>query len=258
MFITTAGRTNLVMTEKAISIANQLNIAYIARNKKSVTALQTENNHDDCMVVGKSQLELYPNGELEPFFFHPNSAMFRVKRLLNGELDPFIEASQLKGGMSVLDCTLGLAADSIVASFVVGTAGNVIGTEANKYLAYLVKEGLLQWDSGLPQMNEAMQQIEVYHSNSYDFLKEQESNSFDVVYLDPMFEEPVIESDGIKALSRFALHDDISESLMNEALRVAKNRVILKDHFRSKRFEKYGFNQTRRKSAKFHFGVLEK
>lgn len=257
MFITTAGRTNLVMINKAISIATKLQIPYIIRNKKSVAALQTENKAD-CIVVGKTQMELYPRGEADPFFFHPNSAMFRIKRLMNGEHDPFIEAAQLEDGMSVLDCTLGLASDSIVASFVVGSNGSVIGTEANKYLAYLVKEGLLKWDSEVPEMNSAMQRITVFNSNSFDFLKSQETNSFDVVYFDPMFEEPVLESDGIKALSRFAARDDLTESLIEAALRVAKCRVILKDHFRSDRFEKYRFTPIRRKSAKFHFGILEK
>lgn len=257
MFITTAGRTNLDMIEKAVSIATELQIPYIIRNKKSVPALQTKNK-DDCIVVGKTQLELYPSGEADPFFFHPNSAMFRIKRLMNGEHDPFIEATQLEIGMSVLDCTLGLASDSIVAGFVVGSTGSVIGTEANKYLAYLVREGLMQWDSGIPEMNAAMQRIKVFNSNSIDLLKTLETNSFDVVYFDPMFEEPVIESDGIKALSRFAARDDLTELLIAEALRVAKSRIVLKDHFRSVRFEKYRFKPIRRKSAKFHFGIIEK
>jgi 16S rRNA G966 N2-methylase RsmD len=89
-------------------------------------------------------------------------------------------------------------------------------------------------------------------------LKSQPAQSFDVVYIDPMFEEPVIESDGIKALSQFALHEDLDEELITDALRVAKKRVVLKDYFRSSRFEKYGFEVIRRKTAKFHFGILEK
>jgi hypothetical protein len=257
MFITTAGRTNQHMIDCARSIANDLNVHYVKRNKKSVQRLHEEMS-DDCIVVGKNRLELYPNGENEPFFFHPNSAMFRIKRLLNGEQDPFLDATRLEKGMKIVDCTLGLAADSIVASFAVGETGQVVGTEANQYLAYIVKEGLQHWDSGIIEMNESMKRIQIYHSYSYDFLKIQKDNSFDVVYFDPMFEEPVIESDGIKSLSRFAVHDDLNHLLINEALRVAKYRIVLKDHFRSERFEKYGFTAIKRKSSKFHFGILEK
>jgi hypothetical protein len=257
MFITTAGRTNLHMIETAQEIGCNLDIPYIPRRKQSIKSVQLIQN-DDCMVVGKNRLELYPFGQTEPFFFHPNSAMFRIKRLMKGEHDPFLEASGLKKGMTLLDCTLGLAADSIVASFAVGEFGAVMGIEANKYLAYLVKEGLQNWDSGIPEMNGAMKQIQIHQSYSLDFLKNQEDDRFDCVYFDPMFEETVIESDGIKALARFAVYDDITESLFGEAKRVAKNRIILKDHFRSQRFGKFGFNVLKRKSAKFHFGILEK
>lgn len=257
MFITTAGRTDLQMIEKARMVANELHIPYMERNKKSVITLQ-EHAQDDCIVVGKKRLELYPYRETEPFFFHPNSAMFRIKRLLKHEHDPFVNATKLESGMTLLDCTLGLAADSIVASFAVGETGQVVGVEGNRYLSYIVKEGLQRWDSGLERMNEALNRIQVYHADSYDFLTLQKDNSFDVVYFDPMFEEPVLESDGIKALSRLAVHDDLTPALIEEAYRVARHRIILKDHFRSERFKKYGFNVIQRKSAKFHFGILEK
>ncbi|MGQ0516376.1 class I SAM-dependent methyltransferase, partial [Bacillus sp. D-CC] len=77
------------------------------------------------------------------------------------------------------------------------------------------------------------------------------------VYLDPMFEETVIESDGIKGLKHFALYHDITDETIAEAKRVARKRVVLKDHFRSSRFEKHNFHVYKRKSAKFHFGVVD-
>jgi hypothetical protein len=45
---------------------------------------------------------------------------------------------------------------------------------------------------------------------------------------------------------------------MSEAVRVAKKRVILKDHYKSTRFVKFGFQVLRRKTAKFHFAFIEK
>jgi hypothetical protein len=257
MFVTTAGRTDEQMMTKAQTIAEELQVPYMPRKKRSVLSLQ-KHTEDDCLVIGKNRLELYPFGESEPFFFHPNSAMFRIKRLLKGEKDPFIEAAQLTPGMSLLDCTLGLASDSIVASFVVGEKGRIIGTEASPYLAYIVRNGLHTWDSGLPEMNEAMKRIAVHSCHSLDYLKTQASNSMDCVYFDPMFEETILESDGIKTLGKFARYDDLNDELMSEALRVASKRIILKDHFRSERFIKYGFEVFRRKTSKFHFGVIEK
>lgn len=257
MFVTTAGRTNQQMIEKALETAAILNVEYIPRKKRSVQSLQGQLD-SECIVVGKERLELYAKGESQPFFFHPNSAMFRIKRLMNQEHDPFADATCLTEGMSFLDCTLGLASDSIVASYLVGETGKVIGVEGQPFLAFLVKTGLYTWDSGFSAMNKAMNRIQVINENAVQILQSLPNNSFDCVYFDPMFEESVLESDGIKALGQFALYDDLSEETVHEALRVSRKRVVLKDHFRSSRFEKFGFHVKQRKTAKFHFGWIEK
>jgi len=257
MFVTTAGRTNKQMIEKAMESAEQLKVPYIPRKKKSIIRLQKESN-SECIVVGKERLELFHKDAAQPFFFHPNSAMFRIKRLARGEHDPFAEASQLTKGMTFLDCTLGLASDSIVASFLVGDEGMVTGTEAQKVLAYMVREGLKTWDSELPLMNDAMARINVIHSMAIDYLKTLPDNSIDCVYFDPMFEDSILESDGIQALGRFALYEDLTKATILEALRVSKGRILLKDHYKSLRFERYGFHVFRRKTAKFHFGIIDK
>lgn len=257
MFVTTAGRTNQQMIEKAMELADRLAVPYIPRRKKSIQTLQKEIN-SDCIVVGKERLELFSLGAEQPFFFHPNSAMFRIKRLANGEHDPFAEAAQLTKGMTFLDCTLGLASDSIVASYIVGDEGMVTGTEGQKYLAFMVKEGLKTWDSGIHDMNKAMARIKVIHTRSVEYLSTLPDNSVDCVYFDPMFDESILDSDGIKALGHIALHDDLNEEMIKEAVRVTNHRVLLKDHYKSKRFDRYGFHVLRRKTAKFHFGYLEK
>jgi len=257
MIVTTAGRTNEVMLNQAISVARDLNGRFVDRRKRSVQAIQ-EIERDDCIVVGKEKLELYPFGEREPFFFHPNSASFRIKRLLNDEHDPFVEAASLQKGMTMLDCTLGLASDSIVASFVTGSEGKVTGIEGNSHLSYIVAKGLKEWQTDIGEMNEAMKRIEVIHNNSLNVLQSLPDKSYHCVYFDPMFEEHILESDGIRALSRFAVYEELTQELIDEAYRVAKERVILKDHFRSKRFEKFNFQVYKRKTAKFHFGVIEK
>ncbi|MFZ7944194.1 hypothetical protein ACO1D1_11255 [Neobacillus sp. 19] len=103
-----------------------------------------------------------------------------------------------------------------------------------------------------------MEKITVIQSKALEFLKTQQNDSVDCVYFDPMFEETILESDGIKGLGQFAIHDDLTEESIIEALRVAKKRVVLKDYYKSQRFERYGFIVNRRKSAKFHFGIIEK
>ena len=73
-----------------------------------------------------------------------------------------------------------------------------------------------------------------------------------------MFEENIFESDGIKGVRSLAIDEALTKETMDHAYRVAKARVVLKDHFRSLRFEQFGFQVQIRKNAKFHFGILEK
>ncbi|WP_017755380.1 class I SAM-dependent methyltransferase [Calidifontibacillus oryziterrae] len=258
MIVTTGGRTNHHMIEIAKRVAEELQILYLERKKVSIEKIITA-VQDDVLVVGKNRLVIYPlKDPSNPIFFHPNSAMFRVKRIVRGEEDPFIQATKLKKGTSFLDCTIGLASDSIVASSVIGPTGRVVGIEGNRYIAYLLSIGLQTWESGHEPINQAMRQITIIQADHLTFLQQQTSASFDVVYFDPMFEENIVESDGIKGLRSMAIYEDLVDEAIEQALRVAKARVVLKDHWKSARFERFGFTVYRRKTAKFHFGVIEK
>ncbi|MFC0045386.1 class I SAM-dependent methyltransferase [Metabacillus iocasae] len=256
MIVTTAGRTNEEMIAMAHNVASDLHVPFVLRRKESVKEIQAREDAD-VLIVGKERLELHPQGAEEPVFFHPNSAMFRSKRVLRGEHEPFLEATKLEKGMSLLDCTFGLGSDSIVASVAVGKEGKVVGIEGNRYLAYLCQQGLKNWESGVHEIDEAMKRIQLHHQTFEAFLRCCEDNSFDVVYFDPMFPEPIEESDGIKGLKTIALYSALTAEVIKEATRVAKRRVVLKDHWKSERFDAFSFQVYKRKTAKFHFGVIE-
>ncbi|PLS16268.1 hypothetical protein CVD28_17475 [Bacillus sp. M6-12] len=256
MFVTTAGRTDELWIAKAKRLAAELNVIYLPRKKRSVKALQSLIK-DDCLVLGKERLELYSPGSAEPFFFHPNVAMLRIKRLMNNEEDPLISIGGITEGMKVLDCTLGLGSDAITASYQVGSSGMVTGIEANPHLAKIVQTGLREWETGYRVIDESMRRIQVAASNHLEMLKGLETNSYHIVYFDPMFEETIGESDGIRLLIPFAAADKLTEEAITEAKRVASRRVILKDHFRSSRFSEFGFSVHVRKTAKFHYGVID-
>ncbi|WP_456274312.1 class I SAM-dependent methyltransferase [Bacillus sp. AK031] len=256
MIVTTAGRTNNEMIQKAKKVAGDLGKEYIERRKKTVKGMK-DRYSQDILVVGKERLELFSADSDEPFFFHPNSASFRLKRILNGEEDSFAEAAGLTSGMSLLDCTLGMASDSIVASFAVGSSGKVTGIEGSLEISYLIREGLKTWDSGLKEMNEAMKRVEVVNSSSIEYLKEMPDNSFDVVYFDPMFSEPIVSSAGIMPMRNWALYSGLDKETIEQAKRVANRRVVLKEHFNSPLFAQFGFQVNKRPSAKFHYGIIE-
>lgn len=255
--VTTAGRPDEISMALAQKACEELNIQFEPRKKRSVgkISLQLDAN---VIVAGKNRYEYYPKGATAPFFFHPNSAAFRLKRVARGEQDPFLEACQLSEGDSILDCTLGMGADAMLASYLVGKTGKVVGLEANVNVAYIVQKGMASYDTSELPLTACMRQIKVIHKEALEFLKLQDDNSFDVVYMDPMFEEIIEESNNFATLRDAGSHQQLNDLLVTEAIRVAKKRVVVKAHFRSSIFEHFGFERNTRLSAKFHYGIIEK
>lgn len=255
--ITTAGRTNISMIQTAKEIASLLKISYVERNKKSVEKIQQE-HQANVMVVGKERLEYFPYGSLTPFFFHPNSAAFRMKRLIKGDKDPFLLATELSKGDKFLDTTAGLCSDSLIAAYAIGDTGIVNALEKDKIIAYMVQQGLKKYSTDFSILQHTMRQISICHDDALNFLKRAEDNSYDVVYMDPMFEEEIIESTNFQSLRDIGVHGGLSNEWVEQATRVARKRVVLKAHFRSPMFESFGFKQITRPTSKFHYGVIEK
>ncbi|MEI5907283.1 class I SAM-dependent methyltransferase [Bacillus spongiae] len=256
MFITTSARADAMAVTFAQALSERFHAPFVPRKKQSLNVMQAY-HQSSCLVVHNTRIELHIKGEKRPFFFHPNSASLRMKRILKGEVDPLLQVAQVEQGDTILDCTLGLASDSIVLSYAAGEKGKVIGVEGNEYIAFIVKQGLANWSSALHEMNLAMRRIDVIQENYMDKLVELPDRSVDIVYFDPMFDEAILSSDGIQSLRSLALHQKITQETMIEAKRIARKRVILKNHFRSESFSELGFSVNVRKSSKFHFGYIQ-
>lgn len=257
MIITTAGRASSELEAKAKKLSISYGIPYKERNGLSIEALKKQFD-DDVVVVGKERLFIaLLHGDDSKLFFHPNLAMVRARRMLKGEDEPLLQVAKLKEGMSFLDCTLGLASDSIIASLAVGDNGSVTGIEGNNLLYFLANEGLASFSSGNKDFDEAMRRIKVVHSEHDSFLLQAETDSVDVVYFDPMFPEGIDASSGMNSIRGQALMTEITAEVIDEAKRVAKERVVLKDHWKSERFARLGFTQHKRKTSLFHYGTIE-
>ena len=254
IIVTTGGRPDEQSVALAHFAATTLNAPYIERKKRSIVKIQTEYKAD-ILVAGKMRYELFMQGNTEPFFYHPNAAAFRLKRLAKGEEDPMVAISNLKIGDSFLDCTLGLGADSLVAQYVVGN-GHVVGVEADPAVAFIVREGMKHYDLNELPIASPMRKIEVVHSEALQFLRTLSDNSFDIVFLDPMFDEIIEESTNFTSLREAGAHIALNDAWVQEALRVAKRGVVLKAHFRSPWFDLYGFTREIRTTSKFHYGFL--
>ena len=254
--ITTAGRPDETSKRLAQHAASLLHYEIVERKKRSVVKMQ-QAYHANVIVAGKERYEYFAYGETEPFFFHPNSAAFRIKRLAKGEHEPLVDACELKEGDSFLDCTLGIGSDSLVAAFIVGEEGKVVGVEANANVAFIVKEGMRMYNYEELPLTSCMRSIQVVQANAVEFLKSQPDRSFDVVYMDPMFEQVIEESSNFEALRAAGNHDALTFEWVQEAKRVAKSRVVLKAHYESAYFEVFGFTQLKRQTSKFHYGFIE-
>jgi len=255
--VTTAGRTTEYTIQLAKNAAIHLNFPFVDRQKRNITQLQ---QHYQCnvLVASKNRWEYHGLNSSEPFFFHPSSAMFRLKRLARGERDPLLEVCQLQAGDSFLDCTLGFGSDSLVATFAVGETGDITGCEANPVIAFILNEAFHNGRTDYLEFQPLMDQIQVISSDALSYMKKLDEHSIDVIYMDPMFENLIEESDSIGPLRSLGVRESLTSEWVNEALRVAKKRVVLKAHFRSSWFEEFGFNQIVRPNTKFHYGFIEK
>ncbi len=254
--VTTAGRPTELTIQLAKDAGKHLGLPYIDRQKRTVTQLQKK-YESDVLVATKSRWEYYGVHSEQPFYFHPSSAMFRLKRLARGEVDTLIDACQLVEGDSFLDCTLGYASDSLVAAYVVGEAGIVVGCEASKVQAFILKEAFHGSRTDHQEYLSLMKKIDVISSDALSYLRTQRDSSFDVVYMDPMFEETIVESGNINPLRHVGRTDALTKEWVSEATRVAKKRVVLKAHFQSTWFNDFHFNQIVRKNTKFHYGYID-
>ncbi|TES50127.1 hypothetical protein E2L07_16930 [Halalkalibacterium halodurans] len=256
MIVTTGLKKEETLEKKGRVYAEALKGTYVKRKRRSIETLM-HTYQQDMVIVGEERDVLYRQGSVEPFFYHPNGAMVRVKQWQKTGHDPLIDAAQLRVGDTFLDCTLGLGADSTLAKVVVGETGTVVGIEGSLPLAYLVQQGMRTWSEGPAAFISALRSIKVIHGSHREILHTLANESFDVVYFDPMFEQ-TIASAGMAGMKLHALYDDLSREAIADALRVARRRVVLKDHWQSERFEALGFHVIRRKQAAFHYGYIEK
>ncbi|WYP24889.1 class I SAM-dependent methyltransferase [Alkalihalobacillus sp. FSL W8-0930] len=251
--VTTARKRADKLEPLARVVADELHVPYQKRNDRSVNEL-LEEKQANLLVVASSRLSLYRQGQEAPFFYHPNAAQIRAKSFLASGYDALIEACDLQVGDRFLDCTLGLGADAVMAQLAIGQSGHVTGIEQNPVMAYIVRKGLRTWTDAHPTLLTAMQAVEVLTGHHYEVLKNLPNCSYDVVYFDPMFEQ-TIQSSGLEALKSFAHYETLTQQTIQQAMRVARKRVVLKDHWTSSRFSELGFIISRKRPVEFQYGI---
>jgi 16S rRNA (guanine1516-N2)-methyltransferase len=253
LLVTTSYDPTTKETEEAVAVATSLSTIYVNRGRASLGHLFEQYTTDSALIVSKKGLR-YENRDGQSFFFHPNLSIIRLKQWAKGENDAMVQASQLTKGDQVLDCTLGMGSDAIVASFVVGDSGKVVGLESEPVLSEIVCHGLKAYESGHTKIDEAMKRIEVVHTNYQSYLDKCPANSFDVVMFDPMFRKTVTASHSMQSLKSLANPIAVDDVSIEQACRVARRSVLLKERRNSHEFTRLGFTIVHRSSS-FAWGV---
>ena len=255
--VTTSAKGEAEKKDEAQALAAELGARYVPRSKMPMPKLKETYQTDTVVLVTRDGVEA--DTERGRCFFHLNMAQLRTQNIDRGAGDHMAEAMGLIEGMSVLDCTMGLASDAVVASYVVGASGRVVGVEKSPIVHLIVSRGKDDFVCEDERLTEAVKRIYTVEGDALDYLKKQADNSFDVVYFDPMFRAPVYTSANFKPMRSIVEMDAVSVEMVREAMRVARYRVVMKETKDSEEFARLGF--TKRcggKYSRIQYGVIEK
>src|SRR5260370_666721 len=220
--VTTSGKASAELTARARQAAERWRLPFIERRRKAPLAPLFGREAQALLVFGTEGLALWDReGALR---FTPGMARLRVKRLDAGiQEDLLVRIAGFQAGETVLDCTLGLGADALVAARAVGTTGRVVGLEKSLALYALVSQGLEDYDPGSRSCR-----VEPLLTDAESFLRSQPNGSFDHVLFDPMFERPRRSAPSFEILRRFADHSPLTVSTLGLAARVSRRSVVVK------------------------------
>lgn len=254
-YIVTTSKPNLEPT--AAKISSELGIPMYHRQALSLEKMSLEYQAEAIIVVETDRVVLWHQGRI--LYFHPGLAKLRLIELRKGHQDQMVTAMDLKPGDTVLDCTLGMATDALVAASVVGKEGTVTGLEFNPVIAKIVELGLKHSKREAPLMQQAMGRISVIPADYREYLSACEQNSFDVVYFDPMFRLPLNHSSTLNSLRPFAHPEAIDPDAIKLALSVARKRIVIKERQKNRQFEKLGVEKVLGgKSSSVAYGIIYK
>lgn len=254
--VTTTRKPDKSIETFAEEISLRLGGKFVQREDFSFETLKKAHEVENILLVKKNSLSIITSdGEL---FFHPNTAHLRIKNLRENRGDRLIDALNISAGAKILDCTLGLGSDAIVESFVAGNSGQIVALEVNPLIFTVVSHGLKNFSDDSPHILQAMRRVEVINADYNDFLRNCPENSFDVVYFDPMFRNPIKKSSGINPIRPLADKNPLNSQIIRDACRVARFRVVLKEHNRSNEFARLGFRiLDGGKYSSIAFGVID-
>jgi len=228
--VTTSRKPASASARETAEWAARLGARAVPRRGRSLAELCADEGVDGALVLSADRPPtcVSADGALR-YYYHPGMALTRIRNLRLGLGDPMVTAMALTIGDCVLDCTLGRASDALVASYVVGVAGRVVGIESSPMLAELTIHGLRSYEPTKRELAPCFRRIDARRGDHLALLRETPDDGFGVVYLDPLFEEPVESSPAMAPLRRLADPRPLAAEALAEACRVAQRCVVIKE-----------------------------
>lgn len=221
------GKHGYGLTTQALQLSRELQIPVLERQNRGIPRLLEQYGLDCLLVEEEKELAAHwPDGM--HLAFHPGMAVQRIRQIKDHKVEMLTHVTGVRPGDTILDCTMGLAGDAIVLAYAAGDTGKVTALESSPLIYAITSYGLNRWDTGSWRMHQAMRRIEPHCCDYRDYLQQLAEGAYDIVYLDPMFERPVLRSSGIAPLRREANHAPLTEEMLQLASRAARRRVVVK------------------------------
>ncbi len=227
--VTTAVKPNAAVEAQAHRLAAELGTPFVPRLGRPLPQIFAETQAARLLISGADHLRLRDGATGAEYYFHPNMFLIRGANALRGVPDHFLEATALGPGDSLLDCTLGFASESALASLIVGEGGQVVGLESAPALAAVARVGVRDFPISSPTLGAALRRVQVVTADHGAFLRGCAAQSFDVVYFDPFFDKRLSGSEAsVSPLFVFGDPSPLDPTAVREAHRVARRRVVIK------------------------------
>jgi 16S rRNA (guanine1516-N2)-methyltransferase len=208
--------------EEAQELAQRFGLAAAERRDRTIPELVSAAESAPVLILGRARADLVCRGRT--YRASLGMGFLRLVRAQKGAVDPLVKAAGLTRGDRVLDATLGLGGDALVAAHATGTP--VLGFEANPVLAAFVSAALSRIQT---TGRAAAALVDVRNVDHRTVLKEMPARSVDVVLFDPMFRNAAEAGPLFELVRQLGNPAPLTGETMREARRVARRGVLVKD-----------------------------
>lgn len=213
---------------QAQKLASEWQLPYMERGHASLRRLAERTRISHWLV--QLQRGLVATDEKTRLEFHLQMAKLRALNWERKRQDHFADLLHETSPERFLDATFGRGSDAIMAGYTLPENVEIIALEKSFPVYAVGREGLHSMKvPEAPALTAALRRIHLLHADVSDYLKKQPDNRFDVIYFDFMFHHTVSQTNNLADLRIFAAQSGLDEMLWEEAKRVAKKRIIVKN-----------------------------